>query len=198
MSVCVSVWLSRSVWLSIHPSGCQQLLSFAAQIISKKHSWSLSTKNTRSEPAWFVNALVPGAVEEGTYRPFNLAQGPMQCCAVWCSSCGSEIGWRFGLRAQAANDKLLSYEGRYGLVQSACVSVAGPVAPKSEDSAYGLEGDAEDDEDPSSWRMRVPMALLQHLFGLRDSGDTLDLETILREARRPPGGTGPGSPISPP
>ena len=25
-----------------------------------------------------------------------LAQGKMECCAVSCSSCGSEIGWRFG------------------------------------------------------------------------------------------------------
>ena len=175
-------------------AGCHQLLSCEMQIISKKHSWSLTTGSAPSEPAWFVNALVPGAVEEGTYHPFNLAQGPMRCCAVWCGSCGSEVGWRFGPRAQLDNDKLLTYEGRFGLVASACVTVPGPVAA-AEESVYGLEGDEEDEDETGGWRMRVPMALLQHLFGLRSgTDDGLDLEAILREARRPPQSRSPGSP----
>jgi hypothetical protein len=70
--------------------GCSQLLSSAVQIMSKKHSWSLSSSSF-SETAWFVNMLVPSAVKEQQYQHFNLAQGPMLCCGITCSSCGSEL-----------------------------------------------------------------------------------------------------------
>jgi hypothetical protein len=65
-------------------------LSSAVQIMSKKHSWSLSSSSF-SETAWFVNMLVPSAVKEQQYQHFNLAQGPMLCCGITCSSCGSEL-----------------------------------------------------------------------------------------------------------
>ena len=48
-------------------------------MISKKHSWSLKRKE-HSEAAWFVNALVPGAVVEDEFAPFNLSQVNRSIC----------------------------------------------------------------------------------------------------------------------
>jgi hypothetical protein len=182
---------SRETQVRCATDGCLRLLSSVPQIISKKHTWRLQNAE-QSEAAWFVNAVVRDAVEEGVYTSMNLAQGAMMCCAIYCRGCGRELGWRFGARADEGRNRLLWYEGRYGLVQSTCKLVM----PGLMESAYGCEGDEEYEEDLGGWRTRVPLALLHHLFGIRGSGDGqfLDLDAILRGARLPMQSRSPGSP----
>ena len=50
-----------------------------------------SQSSQRSDEAWFVNALVPGAVLEGAYSPMTLTQGPMECAPIMCASCSAEV-----------------------------------------------------------------------------------------------------------
>ena len=61
---------------------------------ANEHTLPLETpsqSSQRSDDAWFVNALVPGAVLEGAYSPMTLTQGPMECAPIMCASCSAEV-----------------------------------------------------------------------------------------------------------